>query len=155
MAERFSDEQMGVIAWAAKECARQHSDEVSVLWMVRGWNLAMERFRAGCDPTELDILALGAIVEPRHNIKGYRQVGVRVGSDVKLDWRKVPRAMINLRHAMATLSPDEWFREYEDIHPFRDGNGRTGSILYNWLNGTLGEPWEPPECWGPREEIVL
>lgn len=155
MAERFTDEQMYVVAWAAKECARQHSDEQSVLWMVRGWNLAMEGFLTGRAPVELDIMALGAIVEPRRNAGGYRLVNVRVGSDVKMDWRQVPKAMENLLGAVEDIDAHEWFYRYETIHPFRDGNGRTGAILWNWLNGTLGTPQEPPEYWGPREEIAL
>lgn len=29
---------------------------------------------------------------------------------------------------------------YEDVHPFRDGNGRTGRIFYNWHRLQLGLP---------------
>lgn len=35
---------------------------------------------------------------------------------------------------------DDWYLAYEAIHPFGDGNGRTGKILHNWLLGTLAEP---------------
>ena len=35
---------------------------------------------------------------------------------------------------------DDWYLAYEWIHPFRDGNGRSGKILHNWLNGTLDDP---------------
>lgn len=30
--------------------------------------------------------------------------------------------------------------EFEDLHPFPDGNGRTGRILYNWHRIQLGLP---------------
>ena len=30
--------------------------------------------------------------------------------------------------------------EYEDIHPFGDGNGRSGRIIYNWHRLKLGLP---------------
>lgn len=30
--------------------------------------------------------------------------------------------------------------EFEDVHPFEDGNGRTGRILYNWHRLRLGLP---------------
>jgi fido (protein-threonine AMPylation protein) len=30
--------------------------------------------------------------------------------------------------------PAEWFRRYEEVHPFVDGNGRTGQVLLNWLD---------------------
>lgn len=30
--------------------------------------------------------------------------------------------------------------QYEDVHPFPDGNGRSGRILYNWHRAKLGLP---------------
>lgn len=151
-ARSFSAAQLAVIDWAAIECRRQRSNELSVSWMLHAWQYAM---RVTALPIELDVLAMGALVEPYVNARGYRQCGVRVGNDVKLDWRQVPRAMENLLEAVERLDPDEWFYQYENIHPFRDGNGRTGAILYNWLRKSLGAPIEPPECWGPREEVRL
>ena len=41
----------------------------------------------------------------------------------------------------------EWFRQFEEVHPFRDGNGRTGQVLYNLLCGTLDKPDFAPDFW--------
>ena len=35
---------------------------------------------------------------------------------------------------------DDWYLAFEAIHPFGDGNGRSGKVLHNWLLGTLNEP---------------
>jgi Fic/DOC family protein len=138
---------MDVIRWAADECERQQSGEQSVVWMLNGWLFAVKR-SAGLVSRE-DVLHLAGVVEPRHNTgRGFRRVNVRVGFGVKGSWRSVPRQMANLIDARERLTPDEWYREYEEIHPFKDGNGRTGSILWNWMRGTVLSPEAPPDFWG-------
>lgn len=135
------------VRWAAQECLWQGSGETSVAWMLEGWEyLTMVRDR----PLILsDILNLGRIVEPRHNLGGLRQVDVRVGFSVKMPHGHVKAALSQLLAGLPVSEPDptEVFRQYEEIHPFRDGNGRTGSILFNFLNGTLHEPIHPPNLW--------
>lgn len=141
-----------VVAWAAQECEWQRSGEMSVLYMVDGW-----AFMCGVDVLTVPVVQeLGHLVEPRTNNRGaWRIVNVRVGLDVKLDARLVPSAMerlLDVAHDVDSLGDaDEWFRQYEEIHPFRDGNGRTGNILWNWLRGTLDKPEMPPNLWNdPR-----
>jgi hypothetical protein len=43
---------------------------------------------------------------------------------------------------------DDWYLAYEWIHPFADGNGRTGKVLHNWLGGTLDDPVLVPDYFG-------
>jgi hypothetical protein len=91
----------------------------------------------------------------------------------KADWREVPRLLTLLLEAyyedrlnplfhydfetkefsdpaksLAETAEDQFYFEYENIHPFVDGNGRSGKILYNYLLGRLDDPVMPPNFWG-------
>lgn len=145
----FDATTLKIIRFCAIECSLQQSGEVSVSWMLDAWCYAQNSIWA--QPTIDDVINLGSIVEPVKNADGFRTVGVRVGYDVKMDWAEVPRQMSLLMENQGSLTPDEFFYQYEVIHGFRDGNGRTGAILFNWLSGTLNDPNWPPNFWGdPR-----
>jgi len=59
----------------------------------------------------------------------------------------------NDRYALAK----EFYFAFEEIHPWPDGNGRVGSILFNLLNGTISNPIHPPQkaSWiQPAEDMI-
>jgi len=93
------------------------------------------------DATRLDELLiheLGGIVEPE--IGGfYRQTPVLIRGRALADAHLIPSAIANLVRSEG-LTPDEWYKEFEEIHPFKDGNGRVGLILFHYLRGTLHDP---------------
>lgn len=164
-----------IVRFCSIECKLQMSGELSVGWMVDAWIYAQEFSTKGdfslADyesrlPDLQDVINLGRLVEPNVNVhtdrSEFRTVDVRVGYNIKMPWQEVPAAMVGLMGDLykETLVPDyamgpaTFFREYEDIHPWRDGNGRTGVILFNWLNGTLDNPVWAPNFWDdPRRTV--
>ena len=152
---------MTVIEYVTEEVRRQGHDVLNldgierVGWMLDAWSLAIRsrkaRLDAGRDPyfSFLTIERLGSLVEQDKNKKGFRTCGVRVGFRVCPDYQEVPRLLNRLLDNIETMRPLEFYKAFEEIHPFVDGNGRTGKILLNWLNGTLLNPIFPPnDLWG-------
>jgi len=64
----------------------------------------------------------------------YRKVGVTIAGRLGLEWSKIEEKMKTWCDNVA-LSQKHWqihHIEYEKIHPFIDGNGRTGRMFMNW-----------------------
>lgn len=143
-----------ILKYIAEEVERQQDGPVAVYDMARGWADAMTMY-----PTELikpvptlrDIERWGTLVAPQKNMFGFRRGLVSVGGEVKRPW---PMYLDDLKYLIkgltetSLISPEDAYREFQMIHPFNDGNGRTGKILFNYLKGTLDHPVMPPNFFG-------
>ncbi len=129
----MNDKEVGrLVAWCSLECEFQKVGPLKVTYLVSAYFLLASHTVL----TAERIMRLGFEVEPHLNpaVK-FREVNVVVGTSRPPDWREVPRLMDQLLKQQ-NLTPTEWFKEFEEIHPFRDGNGRVGALLYNWLKDT-------------------
>lgn len=138
---------LGDIKWASEECARQNSGELSVHWLCNALHYAREEMRSPASISGLNILILGSLVEPEKNKYGFRTTQVYFQDMTKqaLVPHLISPAIERLVRQGDQLSAAEWYKEFQLIHPFLDGNGRVGSILYNLKRGTIGGPVVPPE----------
>jgi len=107
-------------------------------WMREAWTAAQAL--AEQKPTVKRVIALGGLVEQVLNLNGFRRCSVYIGAWRAPDHSQIARLMAAWEEALARLTPDEAYVEFEKIHPFADGNGRTGKIIHNWLGGTLNDP---------------
>lgn len=141
---------------------------VRVEWMLAAWEYAQRAATEG-GPTINDILAMGTLVEPHHNSAiGFRTMNVYIGDSMGAHPAKLKEfvpvllTQVNVEPVQERIGPhpdeyrsnwdkfeelvqqiktaDDWYLAYEAIHPFADGNGRTGKILHNWLMHTLDDP---------------
>lgn len=126
----FSRDQLQIVRFCAIECRLQRSGPESVSDMVVAWDYAFGYAADGAKPDKRMIRNLGALVAPEKNQLGFRQCEVWIGNrtNLKLTWRQIDRALASLiKHGTHNLTPAEWFKEYEEIHPFEDGNGRVAA----------------------------
>lgn len=85
---------------------------------------------------------MSGLLHPR-NVGNYRHVWVRVGYRICPDPTQVPHLMRKWLAGMDgyyELEPTEMHIQFELIHPFIDGNGRTGRMLMWYHQHLLGQP---------------
>lgn len=138
---------MNVIDYIKEEVERQGHDTNQldgierVAWMLEAWNYALN---GNSRPSLDDALHLGKLVEHYKNVHGWRKCHVIIGVREPTHYEDILSSLVQLFEKSYDLTPLEFYKEFEIIHPLVDGNGRTGKVLLNWLNGTLLNPIFPP-----------
>jgi len=69
----------------------------------------------------------------------FRIIQVYVGNHVPPNAINVPHLVMQWRADMLDMTPKQAHVKFEKIHPFVDGNGRTGRMLMWWHERKLGQ----------------
>ena len=70
----------------------------------------------------------------------FRTEAIYIGGRAGANWASVSPLIDDLLGIVPSTEEaiKEWHIKYEKIHPFRDGNGRTGRIIMNWQRQMFG-----------------
>ncbi len=138
------------IQFCAEECARQQSGERSVANMCRAWHYCQDHGNYFYHRMTLHedfqvlVLHLAKLVEPALNL-GYRQTPVSFKNGSVLSAENISHQMSSLAIHAGKITPQHLYHEFQEIHPFNDGNGRIGKILFNLRNKSMHKPVWPQE----------
>lgn len=135
-----------IVNFCAEEVERQGRGPIQVAWMVEAWMCAADRWFKARRYSTLDrlIIELGNKVEHENPDDNWRQLNVRVGSRICPNVAEVPDLMDRWIENLVKMAPAEAYFEFEMIHPFADGNGRVGKIVFNSLCDSMSTPQMPP-----------
>jgi hypothetical protein len=141
-----SDEILKISEFCRKECVEQ-GDPDGFLGMMRAYFYAI-RISDSLDkqfftryPTEIDVRVINGLVLGVQS--NYRNVPVFFEYDLTkqaIDAAHISRCMEIVHRYVSSMDAQHYFSELMDIHPFIDGNGRTGQIAANWVNRSLKDP---------------
>jgi hypothetical protein len=102
--------------------------------------IEFERFLTIEDVTISDLVAFVNVYQPGAVLRDHDGFDVRVGNHIP------PRGGVEIPHMLGSLLYDirkgasAWDAHcrYETIHPFTDGNGRSGRMLWYWQMANSG-----------------
>ena len=139
---------MGPLDYVVHETERQSGTMREALGMLRAYDMVY--LRDGRKIDESFIKRLSAEITGNAD---YRRVPAVFNQGMPaVSSRVIPRLMPSLMlefnegpHETETL-----IKEFLDIHPFADGNGRVASLLFNWHRGSIGDPIPLPYFYGEK-----
>ena len=148
---------MNIDEYIAFECERQHTTNVEE--MRRAFDFAAGMTNVG-QYFAYFVMKIAYAVDPQMNcLTGMNnirksEVGFANGGsslktiDVQRDFDHWVLGYDPIFNPFEDRVVDLYIKRFLDIHPFADGNGRTASILRNWLLNTMDDPTILPYYYG-------
>lgn len=148
------------LEYVVSECVRQQTGPAQVGYMLNAVNYARN---SSTRPRQSDAARIAFLVEPDVNMMeynlsdkvwehNYRRTPVTFRDcSLACHWQNIPAAMDRLFEYLPDIAldlVDDWCKALLDIHPWADGNGRTVSVLRNWILNTLDNPTPLPYYYG-------
>jgi len=135
--------------WCYRQCELQHATtESDISGMEQAWRYASIMWNSFGSIVDIsDIVIMGNLIDPAANPNGRFRTGpaVFLSGGTSLPAHRIESVLSGFLSMLDDMTPEMAYRELMYIHPFKDGNGRMGALVYNILNGTIVNPVDPPE----------